>query len=367
MKQLTIDGIAEIKPSVLCGCKGLTSVTVADGVERIGEDAFCRCRDLEEIVLPKSIHTIAKGSFYGCGALRRISCADDAAVAGLLFDGFSRDKGAKTDMYLRLLQGRLETDDAFADCIRGYAVKNREYFILKAIADDDAGLLDNVLQLDRPLTLQKTDAYILRAQGKPQTEAALLSYKKQHFTGEQLEQAEQEQLDKAFGLKPWKVADWRKLFRFGYQDGGIVIYQYLGNDPVCRIPARIGNRPVVTIASTFSYRQNAMTCLIVPDGVRRIGVGACRLPGLEEVMLPASMEEIASYAFEGCRSLKKFSLAGGKATFGQECLRDCTALQELTLPPGVTLEKGCFDGCTSLLDEQGNLIVDGRHLGTYKV
>ena len=45
-----------------------------------------------------------------------------------------------------------------------------------------------------------------------------------------------------------KVADWRKLYKFKYCNGSIIITEYLGNEECIEIPEMIGTKYVTGIA-----------------------------------------------------------------------------------------------------------------------
>ena len=73
-------------------------------------------------------------------------------------------------------------------------------------------------------------------------------------------------------------------------------------------------------------------------GMTSVGAYAFSESGLESVILPASVKEIGYCAFEGCESLKSAKAAGTDA-IGATVFRRCPALRTLTVSPRCILEE----------------------------
>ena len=70
---------------------------------------------------------------------------------------------------------------------------------------------------------------------------------------------------------------------------------------------------------------------------------------LQSVVIPESVKEIGSNAFLECTALESVTLPEGLETIGREAFSDCTALQEVVIPDSVTLiEKCAFQRCKGL-------------------
>ena len=88
-------------------------------------------------------------------------------------------------------------------------------------------------------------------------------------------------------------------FHYRIEDGGAVIYEYLGSESQVVIPERIGDYPVTRIADN-AFRGTAVRSVVVPSTVTAIGWFAfadCR--SLTSVTLPASVTSIDYGAFDG--------------------------------------------------------------------
>lgn len=74
-------------------------------------------------------------------------------------------------------------------------------------------------------------------------------------------------------------------------------------------------------------------------------------PTVTEIIIPASVETIASSAFSECDQLESVTFAEGSAltSLGRSAFAGCSSLQEITIPKGVTkFNEHTFNGCTSL-------------------
>ncbi len=70
---------------------------------------------------------------------------------------------------------------------------------------------------------------------------------------------------------------------------------------------------------------------------------------LTGVQIPGSMPAVTAFVFEGCKKLRRVTLAEGVREISCAAFRDCTALTELELPRSLTkLDKFAFAGCSAL-------------------
>jgi len=56
------------------GCSALTEINIPNGVEGIGTDAFNGCASLETIIVPNTVMNVGKNSFYNCSSIKNITC-----------------------------------------------------------------------------------------------------------------------------------------------------------------------------------------------------------------------------------------------------------------------------------------------------
>lgn len=86
----------------------------------------------------------------------------------------------------------------------------------------------------------------------------------------------------------------------------------------------------------LGYIGQAPTRLELPSGTKGIAAGAFRDQyWLEEVVLPASVIEIGSCAFEGCTELRSISFGTGLKRVGDAAFKDCISLEAVAFPEGL--------------------------------
>ena len=105
----------------------------------------------------------------------------------------------------------------------------------------------------------------------------------------------------------------------------------------------------VTAIPDYAFRgSDGLREIILPDGLKTVGVSAFEELNIGEMHLPASVETVGKEAFLNCAGLEAFS-APGAVTLGVNALRGCTALREVILGDSLrTVSESCFQGCTAL-------------------
>lgn len=116
------------------------------------------------------------------------------------------------------------------------------------------------------------------------------------------------------------------------------------------LPKTYKGLPVIEISDYAFLNCNKLIAIIIPDGIRRIGIGAfSNCSGLEEVNLPNSVTEISDEAFSNCTGLEKFTVPDSVIVIGENAFLDCTEIATITVGTGVNaIGKRAFDGCTGL-------------------
>lgn len=115
--------------------------------------------------------------------------------------------------------------------------------------------------------------------------------------------------------------------------------------------------PFLTSVEEYAFEDNkAVTCIILPDGIRDIGEGSfCGCSSLETINIPANVTSIGSSAFSGCSSLTAVDLPEGITSIGRDAFSGCTALEELILPDSLaSIGEGAFPAGTTLICSAGS-------------
>lgn len=91
----------------------------------------------------------------------------------------------------------------------------------------------------------------------------------------------------------------------------------------------------------------ALTSITIPESVTTLGYGAFRGSGIKEIEIPAGIEAIPNWTFMDCANLTKVVFHEGLTSIGSHAFENCTALEKVELPEGLTQLDG-FTGCTNL-------------------
>ena len=87
-------------------------------------------------------------------------------------------------------------------------------------------------------------------------------------------------------------------------DEGIVIKGYTGIEKNLKIKSEYDGIPVIKIADNAFKKCSSLCEIIIPDGVREIGVSAFEgCPGLKKITIPDTVSLIGKGAFSQCGSL----------------------------------------------------------------
>ena len=82
------------------------------------------------------------------------------------------------------------------------------------------------------------------------------------------------------------------------------------------------------------------------------------------MLLPDSVQQIESWAFDGCTSLTEINFPGSLEYIGFGAFKDCSKLKEIHIPESVTnLQEDSFSGCSGLTRitvDPNNPVYDSR-------
>ena len=117
----------------------------------------------------------------------------------------------------------------------------------------------------------------------------------------------------------------------------------------------------ITNIESFAFENNRKAESIeMQNGVKEIGYAAFdNCISLKEIHIPSTVSHIGEYAFEGCSSLTEIEIPNGVTTIGSYTFKSCTSLKAIHFPaslttiggnvtPGLSFWGNVFEGCTSL-------------------
>ena len=117
------------------------------------------------------------------------------------------------------------------------------------------------------------------------------------------------------------------------EDGGIRIFEAFNVGETLEIPSSIFGIPVTEIGDDSICYKEELKHLILPDGIRRIGVRAFEENALlEDVRLPDTLESIGGSAFSYCYNLKEIIIPEGVKLIEDCAFWQCSFLRRIVLP-----------------------------------
>jgi len=117
-----------------------------------------------------------------------------------------------------------------------------------------------------------------------------------------------------------------------------------------KLPKKVGDREVTSIADSAFADCTNVTKISIPDSIRSIGKYAfnnCR--SLKSITVPNNVTEIGAYAFNNCISLVDVKLSDKLTVIENYLFSSCTSLKSISLTDSVeTINANAFSGCSSL-------------------
>lgn len=256
-----------------------------------------------------------------------------------------------------LAEGYLRGECNFAsedmDEIRAYTRKNAEAFMNLAFKNDDAAMLERLLELSFNGEASYIDSLTARAAdgGCTKLAAFLLNFKGAHFSADELLDMGDIELQKELGFMERSEDEWRQRFRFEKRADGICVLGSLMLSDTVEIPAFICGEPVCSVGGASVGHRTDIKRVILPPTVKRINNFAFNgCTGLTDVIISRGTEYIGRGAFQQCTALTALRLPEGMREIDATAFFGCEKLRELSVPE--SLEKignYAFFGCKNLL------------------
>ena len=142
------------------------------------------------------------------------------------------------------------------------------------------------------------------------------------------------------------VADWRKIFKFSYVGGGIVIREMKTWDDAVTVPARIGTKNVRTSAAgVFRFLSdgsgqevNPPKKIAISEGIQEICTGAFMLLDDAEIFIPRTVTSLPAGTFVDVQNLIVHLPASVTEIAEDVCWESSSPIRAIHAPAGSCAE-----------------------------
>lgn len=339
------DGVTKIGFWAFRGCTKLERVEIPYSVLDIGFEAFGRCKSLIFANIPNYAVKISDYAFTGCKKLKMKYCSPSVFMA--------LPQRNKHEMAWRYLKSPGEFSPEAAEAPIGYIKRNK-----KSIGEDlvnwnePAAMITFFSVIDK-ITLDDIALYLSIAEKKGENKCAeliatLLSYKNEHFSGEEIHKHLVDEQEKALGIREMTLSDWRKIFTVSFKSDGVHLTDYIAEDGIIEVPETISGKLVVEVKTKCWNKQ--LKCIVLPKSLPYISYGAFEYcSNLEQVTINPGPASIEKSAFEYCQKLKSITIPDSVTSIGDYAFSGCDSLTSITIPSSVTsIGSFAFKGCKNL-------------------
>lgn len=263
----------------------IKEVEIGEGITNIGEAAFYGCMYLEKATLPKTMKKIGKGAFANCYNLREVNLSNAITEVG---------------------------DYAFQSCALKEVNLPSTIKSLSPLAFYGCNEIESFSISTSNSTYKTTAGVLFSKNGK-----TLYQYPAGKTVANYVIPSSVTKVGKCAFLK--------------------------ADVSVVTIPRS------VTVIEESAFQQSKITQLTIPESVTKIGSFLCyECPNLAKVVIKPGLAALSYEAFRKCGALTSVSL-GKVKDLDYLAFSECTSLEKITIPKGVTtIGNGSFGECTSL-------------------
>ena len=326
--------VKTIGSGAFIGCTSLKEAVIEEGVEILGSHAFWGCNALENIVLPESITEVSDYAFAYCSLLASVKLGQNVKRIGYsAFSYCTALEGIIIPSAVKKIDGI-----AFLGCS---SLENVDFSSATELEAIGIGAFGNCMSL-RAIELPEN----LRDIGQE------AFYGCNALVGVKIGSKVESVAANAFNYTPWYIENKEEYLIVGdgvlikcnvmpkYMDLSGKGIKVIGGTAF--INDRLANG---TSESVYGYKYaDQLTDLVIPEGVTKIQMAAfyyCM--ALENVSLPSTLETIESSAFElyaeenlsTITTKIDFSKCTNLKTIGASAFNGCGGIDDLVLPSSV--------------------------------
>ena len=329
----------------------IRTLVIDGGIKTIASGAFRNCYKLASVTIGENVTSVKSYAFYNCAALESVEFAGESSLISIGNYAFARDGELKEFS----VPDGVESIGIFAFS-GDYSLK--EITIGNGLAEIGNNAFENcssIVSVAMPASLSKMGSYVFSGCdnlvyldiGNP----SVCSIESNTFNGTPeslyffVPDSAAARLYKADGV--WRthiskiLSAEERCAEEGFEnyvlrnDGtGYTLIAYLGTETDVEIVSDISDDVKIEEIGEYAIGQFAKN-VTVDDGVKVIGERAFyQAKNLATLVLPSSLEEIGSYAFQYLEKLTSVTVNDGSvlASIGPYAFYGCTGLTEIVLP-----------------------------------
>ena len=337
LTEITVPGsITEIGPNTFYNCKKLETATISEGVQSIGSQAFYCCNSLAVVNLPGSITSIDYAAFADCNSLSDVNYAGVATQWTTVMIKEGNEE---------LLSAQLHFMETIPVESIVFNVNDGEIFVpvggtkridfstypanasetLYWSSDNEAIATVDKNGIITGIALGSANITVRNEEGNVSATVQICVTESEKFPYEMLYS--------------------------GYEEIGVKIIGYTGNETDVIIPAKINGYDVLELVNAFENNTNLVS-VTLPPTLTKVGAAFSGCINLTTVNMPESFNNtnvLFDNAFRGCSSLTDIRVPEGVTSLRSSSFADCSALKTLSLPSTLTeIHWNVFNNCSSL-------------------
>lgn len=362
------EGVEVIEDGAFSHCSLLTNVNIPDSLRKIGAKAFEDCVGLKTVSIPASVTEINPTAFDGCYNMK-ISAQDGSAAAQFALQRDTSNVAQRE--YQEADAVRTTTDASMDELIQGILEENG---LTEENEDSGTGTAVNKLLGETSIVGSTAVVFIDNSSENVLSGTNAITQDDgggvEDVSGNDALNADSNDVIEEKGgqfPKYTLVGDEIIANQAFYMDSSLTSYD---------IPE------TVTEIGEFAFARSALTNITIPEGVTEIGYGAFyHCDDLENIVIPASVQNIAPAAFEKTKWLgnwrlstnagdynivgdgiliaykgkdSKIEVPEGVKQIGPEVFKDHKGITNVSLPSSLTvIGEDAFAGCTNLKSFSG--------------
>lgn len=332
---------------------GIKSITLPEGTERLGDRVFFQCTALESVNIPEALTAIPAYCFSYCTSLKVLSFGDNIKEFGT---DAMQNCTSLTEVRLPASLTKIGTRN-FVNCTALERI-DIPATVSEIGSSAFSGCKNLVITLPEGVTTIGTEAF--RATGNT---VFTLPHSVTTLSNSLFNSCEK-LTEVMIGSEVTSIgssvfANCKKLTTLGVS----VSEQDEGSPARQTVPGIVFPASLSSIGNSAFQSCEAITTVSVPETVTKLGTNVFQGSGITEAELPNSITAGSNALFQSCANLRKVTLGNSMKSIGQNMLRDCPALERISvkgteetpetpafnLPPALTsIGTWAFANCRSM-------------------